>query len=95
MPRKKFVEAPVDDPLEVELPDDAGPEESNQDIESQNENTAGQTQIRQGTRERSRQEGARTGCVEDEGSCQVSNVPSHRFPTLSPLYPQVCKSEYR
>ena len=38
MPRKKFVEAPVEDPLEevVELPDDVSPEESKQDIESQN-----------------------------------------------------------
>jgi hypothetical protein len=39
MPRKKFVEAPVDDPLEevVEVPDDVHPEESNPDIESQKE----------------------------------------------------------
>jgi hypothetical protein len=39
MPRKKFVEAPVDDPLEevVEVPGDVHPEESNPDIESQKE----------------------------------------------------------
>ena len=42
MPRKKFIETPVDDPLEVvvEPLDDVHPEESNPEVESQNEGDA-------------------------------------------------------